>query len=71
MIADQISELNSTGYAQVVSEAFSGGTDAREFSHAYVYGLGPSLAKTPSVLRIVTVMQSTDSLMGNDAIGNS
>ena len=34
-----ISEINPTGYAQVVSESFSGGTGNREESHAYVYGL--------------------------------
>jgi RHS repeat-associated protein len=34
-----ISEINPTGFAQVVSESFSGGTGNREESHAYVYGL--------------------------------
>ena len=30
---------NPTGYAQVVSETWSGGTGNRELSHTYVYGL--------------------------------
>jgi hypothetical protein len=34
-----VSEINPTGYAQVVGESFSGGTGAQEESHAYVYGL--------------------------------
>jgi RHS repeat-associated protein len=34
-----VDDQNPTGYAQVVSETFSGGTGARELSHAYVYGL--------------------------------
>jgi hypothetical protein len=34
-----ISEINHTGYAQVIAENSSGGTRARELSHAYVYGL--------------------------------
>jgi RHS repeat-associated protein len=33
------SEVNPTGYPQVVYETFSGGTGARELSHTYVYGL--------------------------------
>jgi len=36
--AYRVDDQNPTGYAQVVSEAFSGGTGARELSHAYVYG---------------------------------
>jgi uncharacterized protein RhaS with RHS repeats len=34
-----ISEINPTGYAQVISENFSDGTRARELGHTYVYGL--------------------------------
>jgi len=37
--AYRVDDQNPTGYAQVVSEAFSGATGARELSHAYVYGL--------------------------------
>ena len=34
-----ISDISPTGYAQVVSENFSGGTGNREEFHTYVYGL--------------------------------
>ena len=36
-----VSNLNPTGYAQVLSESYSGGgfSPNKEFSHSYVYGL--------------------------------
>jgi hypothetical protein len=39
---------NPTGYAQVISETWSGGTGNREISHTYVYGLMVSNASVSS-----------------------